>query len=1015
MLVKQIEGLSVGQRSDCLFIDIDLLILTRNLKVPFSMRFFQISLLSSFILCSLSSSAQVVSRSFEMRYFSDSTLAQGTIGFNGDSTIFTPEQRINYLDQYADYAKFFFQDGELDQQAVFPADVDNLVDRFKEMPLPEKRERIELKNWRWKVYDRGRQKIEGEQLANWQKDPNVIVEDGQLKTINDFSYPLDLNKGENWRFALQWETNIPKSEERSAFLLLDKDGNPVVLMGITSEGECFYKSQVGLPIGVANFNTDTLINFKLLVDVEAGRFSLFINDEVKADFVRTLTESPVETFFIKLPVGATLDNLYGMSYERPNINPFEGKFPLPVGRTFLEDRFELSEELGDLGLINFRDEEWAQIELPVQSGDRFRNMDLILRKPLLINNFEKAKLHFEQIAPNTEIWLNNKIVYVHRQGQTLTLDISRDLLPNQPNKLMLRMRGGEGWQLQKVFLDLTGSRYIESANVFARQDDQQSSLHLNARLLVEQAPMDVGEENDGFWQGKVRVKMTPWHPRASSRAVFNQSFDVQLRAFQAMDFSEVVSLPRLSAWSPTTPNLYQVEFELLDSDGQVQDDYTFVTGVRRLEQRDGSLYLNNQVTALFGANLTDYLPFEVDNYSEPHFDMDDWIARALASLEAMNGNILRVGNLNNLDLDRLLDYCDQLGIMVVLEMDKIEQSSPWSADWEQLKKRIEQVRHHPSVIIWQASEGLTFNGFTAEALPWMERFYEVVNENDSDVLIAPTNQDTKFLDGRIPNQDGTSLYNASMRDYQPIDSSLAMVWRDSLVVRGNADRTLSFGKDWDDLRTFPIDYTVDSLRQKYLDSDDQIYINYDSESLAGQENPYTVRGVPSRYSETYASPYPSLGIGKELPYEAWKVSQAWQAMSSYEALRKKRWLNYDGIFAAKLWNGGDPTTLLDAKGYKKLHFYMTQMAFQDALAGSQTTDFAYMNGEAVPIFLNYTGSSARFQVTLRVKDLNGKTVKTKTFPTVSFQKGSSTKGLGDWVNNVTGEGWYVVEYEVRKM
>ncbi|MEM1325462.1 MAG: hypothetical protein AAGI23_05885 [Bacteroidota bacterium] len=974
------------------------------------MKFLQISLLFSCLLQVITAQAQVVSRSYEMRYFGDSTSAQGTIGFNGDSTLFTPQERIQYLDQYADFTKFFFQDGDLDQQAVFPADVDKIVSRFKEIPLPEQRQRIELKDWRWKVYDRGRQKTEQAQLAKWSQDPNVILENGQLRTINDFSYPLDLNNGENWRFALQWETNIPKSEERSAFLLLDNLGNPVVLMGITSEGECFYKSKIGLPIGVAQFDTDTLINFKLLVDVEAGRFSLFINDEVKADFVRTLTENPVETFFLKLPVGSTLDNLYGMSYERPNINPFEGEFPTPKGRTFLEDRFELSEELGDLGLINFRDEEWEQIKLPVQSGDRFRNMDLILRKPLLINNFQKAKLHFEQIAPNTEIWLNNKIVYVHRQGQTLTLDISRDLLPNQPNKLMIRMRGGDGWQLQKVFLDLTGSRYIESANLYATQGADASQLHLNARLLIEQPT----EENDGFWQGKVRVKMTPWHPRASTRTVFNQSFDVQLRAFQAMDFSEVVNLPRLSAWSPNSPNLYQVEFELLDGEGNLQDDYTFVTGIRKLEQRDGSLYLNNQVTPLFGANLTDYLPFEVDNYSEPRFEMDEWIGRALASLEVMNGNALRVGNLNNLDLDRLLDYCDQLGILVILEMDKLQQSSPWSADWERLKKRIEEVRHHPSVILWQAPRGLMFNGFTAEALPWMERFYEVVNQNDANVLIALTNADTKYIDGRLPSQDGTSLYNPSMRDYQPIDSSLAMVWRDSLVVRGNADRALSFGKDWDDLRNFPIDYTVDSLRYKYLSSDDQIYINYDSESLAGQENPFTVRGVPYRYSETYASPYPSLAIGSELPYEAWKISQAWQAMSTYETLRKKRWLNYDGIFSAKLWNGGDPTTILDAKGYKKLNFYATQMAFQEVLAGSQTTDFAYSIGEEVPIFINYSGNRARFQVTLRVKNLEGKTVKTKTFPTVSFRKGSATQSLGDWVNNLTREGWYIVEYEVAK-
>lgn len=955
-------------------------------------------------------SAQTVSRSFEMRYFADTTLAQGTIGFNGDSTIFSSEDRLKYLEYYADYAKFFFQDGDLDKQAVFPSEVENLVEKFKENPAPARRQRLTLSDWRWKVYDRGRQRIEEKQLANWQSMPDVMIEDGQLKVVNDFSHAIDLNGGQNWRFALEWETNLPKSDERSAFLLLDDDGNPVILMGITSDGECFYKSRVGLPIGMANFDRDTLINFKLLVDVEAGRFSLFINDEIKADFVRTLTEKAIHKFFLKLPVGATLDNLYGMSYERPNINPFEGIFPVPKGRIFLEDRFEVSEELGDLGLVDFRDEEWEQIQLPVQSGDRFRNMDLILRKPLLINNFRRAVLHFEQIAPNTEIWLNNKIIHVHREGQQLNLDVSKDLLPNQPNKLMIRMRGGDGWQLQNVYLDLTGERYISNAFVAATRDGNRNQLQLNADVLVERATEMV----NGKWKGRINVKVTPWLPRESSSPVFNKTYDLELRAFQQTTFSETVALPKLNLWSPDNPNLYKVEFQLLNSKGEYEDSYAFVTGIRYLEQQNGELYLNNEPTALFGLILPDYLPFEQENYNEPSSNMDAWLARAVSSAKAMNSNIIRVGNLENLDLERLLAYCDQLGLMVVLEMDEVEQSSPWSSDWERLTRRLENVRQHPSLVIWQAPKGLRFSNFTTDALPWMERFYTTVNQNDSDALIALTNADTKFDDGSLPNVGGFQSYSASLRNYQPIDSTVATIWRDSLVVQGNADRALSFGQDWDDLRNFPVDYKVDSLRVNYLNSDQQIYLNFDSESIAGQENLFTVRGTPYRYSETYESPYPNLAIGVELLFEEWELSQAWQAFSTYETLRKKRWLNYDGIFAAALWNGGDPTTLLDARGFKKIAFYTGQMAFQDALAGSQTTDMAYNVGEKVPVFINYTGNSARFQVVLRVKDRSGKVLKSKTFPTTSFSKGSQTKNIGSWTNDVNQSGWLVMEYEVVK-
>lgn len=68
-----------------------------------------VAILICLFLSSYSSFSQVVSRSFEMRYFTDSTIANGTIGFNGDSTFLTSEDRLYYLEKYAEYAKIFFQ------------------------------------------------------------------------------------------------------------------------------------------------------------------------------------------------------------------------------------------------------------------------------------------------------------------------------------------------------------------------------------------------------------------------------------------------------------------------------------------------------------------------------------------------------------------------------------------------------------------------------------------------------------------------------------------------------------------------------------------------------------------------------------------------------------------------------------------------------------------------------------------------------------------------------------------
>ncbi|MEM0991566.1 MAG: hypothetical protein AAGI49_00955 [Bacteroidota bacterium] len=951
---------------------------------------------------------QVVSRSFELRYFIDSTIAQGTVGFNGDSTIFTAEDRLDYLDQYANYAKAFFQDKDLDEDAVDPVALRQLQEQLKTLPKPQNRQRLILKDWRWKTYKKGQRKQEEQALQKWTSNPNVEVVDGALKAVGDFSYAQDLAEAQDWRFVIQWETKIPETTERSAFLLLDEESNPVILLGITAEGNCFYKSRLGLPIGIANYERDTTLNFKLLVDVEANRFSLFINDEIKADFVRTLSNNSIHKFFVKIPVGASLDNLYGISYDRPNINPFEDQFPVAKGRIFMDERFEVSEELGDLTLSTFRDEEWQQLKLPIQSGDRYRNSDLILRKPLLIGSFEQATLYFEQIAPNTEVWLNNEIIYVHRSGNDLTLDVTKDLLPNQPNKLMLRMRGGAGWQLQNVYLDLTSPIHIQKAAVSVVQGDDDLNLTLQALLSANQ----LSGTRNGEWQGRLNVKITPWHPKASTNPLVNTTFPLTLRAYRSENFSETIALTGVKKWSPDQPNLCKIQLALLDSKGQFVDEYTMTTGFRTIDQTDGIFHLNDRPISLLGVNLTDYLPFDIETYTVPSVDMDAWLVRAVASVKEMNGNVIRVGNLSQIDVSRLLEICDQMGMLLIYESDATVNQEPWALEWEQLKAALQSLHHHPSLIIWQAPDELQFSDYQKDATPWMKMFYETIHTYDPDALIALTGAKTEFGGSAIPNDIGNRLYESSLRRYRLLNQP--SVWTDSLVVRSNATYAISFGKDWDDLQNFPVDYSMDTLRQNYLNSQRHAYLDVGGESLAGQDNPLAVRGIPYRYSESYESPYTSAAIGDTIAFEDWQKSQAWQAFANYESLRKKRWLGYDGILAAKLWNGSDPTALLDAKGHAKLAFYTTAMGFQSALAGSKTTDVAYAVGEEIPIFLSYTGAATRLSVNISVKDETGKLLETQRFPSISFPSGSSTAEVGTWVSSLKGTGWFFVEYEVRK-
>ena len=61
---------------------------------------------------------------------------------------------------------------------------------------------------------------------------------------------------------------------------------------------------------------------------------------------------------------------------------------------------------------------------------------------------------------------------------------------------------------------------------------------------------------------------------------------------------------------------------------------------------------------------------------------------------------------------------------------------------------------------------------------------------------------------------------------------------------------------------------------------------------------------------SYEMNYDVGSIGKKLDFDEWRESQAWQALSLYEAYRKKRWLGFDGMNWCPMRGGGNTATYL---------------------------------------------------------------------------------------------------------
>lgn len=968
----------------------------------------KIQLIALFVFAGIAVNAQDSFRFFELRYFTDSIAAQGVTGWNGDSTFFDTAMRLESLNAYATYAKKFFNNPDLDLRPITKQKVDSITATIKPLPGTRTRKSIALNNWKWETFKAGERERQQKQIQEWTKSGEAKIVENALYATKEYKHSSTFTTPQDWRFSLQWEVKIPQTTERSAFVILDEESNPIVLVGITSDGGCFYKSRLGLPIGVGQFSSGTLVNFKLFVDIEAGRFSLYLNNELKADFVRALSSKIAHKFFVQMPNGSRLDNVFGISYQRPTIVAEKGVYPLTKGNMFLDERFELSPEIGDLGIANFDDTNWKSLQLPVNSGDRFRGRELILRNTVAIQDFHKAILHFEHISPETEIWLNNKVIYVHRTGRRLDLDISKDLLPNHTNLLMLRLRRNDGWYLGVVNLELIGESYIQALKVETTKLTDTAFLQIKATLLSEA----LTTNQNGLWKGKLNIRVFPFLPEEGARPIINHTIPVTLRTFREENLEELIPVIKPKLWTTDSPNLYKIAFYLLDENDQEIDDLVVVTGFRTLSQQGGSFRLNNQIMPLYGGNLSDYLPFSIDAYDSPADSTDAWLVRAIESLKRMNGNVFRVGQLENIDLDRLTQLCDQFGVMLIQQPETgMIANQPWSFVSHKVEAHLQHFYHHPSIVMWQVPDSLMFQNYVQDATEWTKTYYQTIMRADASRLIAITGVGTNFGEGGMPNSDGTKLYDSKRRVYRLLND--ASVWTAEKVIRGNSSTALSRGADWDDFSIFPVSVQYDTLIINYLKNRNYLYLDYNAESIAGQENPFTVKGSPYRYSEVYQSPYPDAAIGQTLTYNDWLLSQSYQGFVLYEAIRKRRWLGYDGLLYTNLWNGADPTTLLDGSGYTKLGYHAMSMGLQPVIAGSKTTDMAYIPDQAIPVFIQHVGKRGQYQVVVSVKDLSGKVLKTQKFPTVALPNGNVSIEIGQWKNDLNGKGWYVVEYEVQ--
>ena len=190
-----------------------------------------------------------------------------------------------------------------------------------------------------------------------------------------------------------------------------------------------------------------------------------------------------------------------------------------------------------------------------------------------------------------------------------------------------------------------------------------------------------------FWDGKMpKANYEAWQ---ATESVIPGPLELTIR------------VPGISPWSAESPNLYEVEYELIDPSGQVIEVTTQKVGFRRVEVKGKDLLVNGQPIIIYGINRHDF------NRQTGRVLTRDLMRQDLLELKRWNFNAVRTSHYPN--DPAFLDLCDELGFYVVGEanieshafQNTLCNDQKYLNAWvDRVARMIQRDIHHASVILW---------------------------------------------------------------------------------------------------------------------------------------------------------------------------------------------------------------------------------------------------------------------------------------------------------------------------
>ncbi len=350
------------------------------------------------------------------------------------------------------------------------------------------------------------------------------------------------------------------------------------------------------------------------------------------------------------------------------------------------------------------------------------------RKFFIPENWQKKQIiiHFGAVNSAMYLWVNGeKVGYGEGSKTPMEFDITHYL------------KEGKNDLAVELYRFCSGS-YLEDQDMW-KMSGIERDVYLTARTPnhIEDFfihPSLINNYTDGTLSADVKIRRATQEKLSVELELFDKRNSIaketiKLKGEQnsgSINFkSPIINVKK---WTAETPNLYQLQINLLDKNGKLLESTVRHIGFRTSEIKNRQLLINGQPVTIRGVNRHEHSAHKGNIITKEEMLQD------IRLMKQHNINAVRAAHYPNMAL--WYELCDKYGLYVVDEANieshgmgygekSLAKDTAWLATHlDRTRRMLERTKNNPSVIVWslgnEAGDGINF-----------EKTYEWIKARDA--------------------------------------------------------------------------------------------------------------------------------------------------------------------------------------------------------------------------------------------------------------------------------------------